>query len=107
MLDEPSVGLHAADVSGLIGVLQRLVGEGHTVCVIEHHPDILLAADHLIDLGPGGGEEGGRIVAEGTPEEVAQASASHTGRFLRTLLERTGGSSPAPRRKSSSPKKKR
>ncbi len=89
ILDEPSVGLHAADVSGLIDVLQRLVEEGHTVCVIEHHPDILMAADYLIDLGPEGGDSGGRIVAEGTPEKVAQAGDSYTGRFLRTLLDRT------------------
>jgi excinuclease ABC subunit A len=87
LLDEPSVGLHAADVSVLIGVLERLVGEGHTVCVIEHHPDILMAADYLIDLGPGGGDAGGQIVAAGTPEEVARASLSHTGKFLSTLLE--------------------
>jgi excinuclease ABC subunit A len=89
ILDEPTVGLHAADVSVLIAVLQRLVEEGHTVCVIEHHPDILLAADHLIDLGPEGGEEGGRIVAEGAPEELARSAASHTGRFLRSILKRT------------------
>jgi excinuclease ABC subunit A len=95
ILDEPTVGLHAADVSGLIDVLQRLVGEGHTVCVIEHHPDILLAADHLIDLGPEGGDAGGRIVAEGTPEEVARKSELHTGRFLRTLLGGSAGSSAA------------
>ncbi len=86
LLDEPSVGLHAADVSGLIGVLERLVGEGHTVCVIEHHPDILMAADHLIDLGPGGGDAGGRIIAEGAPETVALSSDSLTGKFLHTLL---------------------
>ena len=89
LLDEPSVGLHAADVRGLIGVLERLVGEGHTVCVIEHHPDILMAADHLIDLGPGGGDAGGRIIAEGTPETVARAPNSLTGRFLHTLLAET------------------
>ncbi|MBN1439729.1 MAG: excinuclease ABC subunit UvrA [Anaerolineales bacterium] len=88
ILDEPTIGLHAADVRGLIDVLQRLVGEGHTVCVIEHHPDILAAADHLIDLGPEGGDLGGRIVAEGTPEQVAQAD-THTGRFLRALLARS------------------
>jgi excinuclease ABC subunit A len=88
ILDEPTVGLHAADVRGLIAVLERLVDDGHTVCVIEHNPDVLLAADRLIDLGPEGGAAGGRIVAEGTPEEVAQCPDSHTGRFLSALLER-------------------
>ncbi len=88
ILDEPSVGLHAADVAGLIAVLERLVEEGHTVCVIEHNPDILLAADYLIDLGPGGGEEGGRIVAEGTPEAVAEHFHTPTSQFLKTLLEK-------------------
>jgi excinuclease ABC subunit A len=89
ILDEPTVGLHAADVSGLIGVLERLVGEGHTVCVIEHNPDILLAADYLIDLGPEGGEAGGRIVAQGAPEEIARTADSHTGRYLQKLLLQT------------------
>jgi excinuclease ABC subunit A len=87
ILDEPTVGLHAADVSGLIAVLERLVDDGHTVCVIEHNPDVLLAADYLIDLGPEGGDAGGRIIAEGTPEDVARNTDSHTGRFLRTLLD--------------------
>jgi excinuclease ABC subunit A len=109
ILDEPTVGLHAADVSGLIDVLQRLVGEGHTVCVIEHHPDILLAADYLIDLGPEGGDAGGQIVAEGTPEAVAQHSESHTGRFLHGLFKKKAipSASPPrdPKQKSSSAKK--
>ncbi len=82
ILDEPSVGLHAVDVAGLIGVLERLVDEGHSVCVIEHHPDILQAADYLVDLGPEGGDEGGRMVAAGTPEEVAENKNSLTGNFL-------------------------
>ncbi len=93
VLDEPSVGLHAADVAGLIAVLERLVDEGHTVCVIEHNPDILLAADYLIDLGPEGGEAGGRIVAQGTPEEVAEIKNSYTGNFLKETigaLQRSG-----------------
>jgi excinuclease ABC subunit A len=107
ILDEPTVGLHAADVSGLIDVLGRLVDEGHTVCVIEHHPDILLAADRIIDLGPEGGEEGGRIVAEGTPEEVARAGDSHTGRFLQSLMKKTGGAPSAPHRKKPPAGKKR
>jgi excinuclease ABC subunit A len=86
ILDEPTVGLHAADVQRLVAVLERLVEEGHTVCVIEHNPEVLAAADHLIDLGPEGGDGGGRIVAEGTPEEVARAYGSRTGEYLRTLL---------------------
>ena len=82
VLDEPSVGLHAADVAKLIDVLQTLVDRGNTVVIIEHQPDIIKVADHIIDLGPEGGDAGGYIVAEGTPEEVAQVEASHTGRFL-------------------------
>jgi excinuclease ABC subunit A len=111
LLDEPSVGLHAADVSGLIGVLERLIGEGHTVCVIEHHPDILLAADHLIDLGPGGGDAGGQIVAEGTPEMVARESRSLTGQFLHGILTKTGRVSASPhgagRKRASSEKREK
>ncbi len=86
VLDEPSVGLHAADVHLLIDVLQRLVDAGNTVLIIEHHPDIIKVADHIIDLGPEGGEAGGRIVAEGTPEQIARAKASHTGQFLKKIL---------------------
>ena len=86
VLDEPSVGLHAADVHLLIEVLQRFVDAGNTVLIIEHHPDIIKVADHIIDLGPEGGEAGGRIVAEGTPEVVAKVKASHTGQFLKKLL---------------------
>ena len=86
VLDEPSVGLHAADVDKLIGVLNRLVDAGNTVIIIEHHPDIIKVADWIIDLGPEGGDAGGEIIAEGTPEQVAQAEASYTGQFLRRLL---------------------
>jgi len=86
VLDEPSVGLHAADVHLLIDVLQEFVDAGNTVLIIEHHPDIIKVADHIIDLGPEGGEAGGRIVAAGTPEEIAQARESHTGQFLKRLL---------------------
>ncbi len=86
VLDEPSVGLHAADVARLIDVLQTLVDQGNTVVIIEHHPDIIKVADHIIDLGPEGGEAGGWIIAEGTPEEVAQVERSYTGQFLRRLL---------------------
>ncbi|MGH2592160.1 MAG: excinuclease ABC subunit UvrA [Anaerolineae bacterium] len=86
VLDEPSVGLHAADVHLLIDVLQRFADAGNTVLIIEHHPDIIKVADHIIDLGPEGGEAGGRIVAEGTPEAIARARASHTGQFLKRIL---------------------
>jgi excinuclease ABC subunit A len=86
VLDEPSVGLHAADVDKLIGVLNRLVDAGNTVIIIEHHPDIIKVADWIIDLGPEGGDAGGNIVAQGTPEQVAQAEASYTGQFLQRLL---------------------
>jgi excinuclease ABC subunit A len=110
ILDEPSVGLHAADVSALIAVLQRLIGEGHTVCVIEHNPDILMAADHLIDLGPDGGDAGGRIVAQGTPEQMAEKADTHTGLFLRSLLKKTEGKSSVavriPRKRTAPLKKK-
>ncbi|HJW82879.1 MAG TPA: excinuclease ABC subunit UvrA [Anaerolineae bacterium] len=86
VLDEPSVGLHAADVHMLIDVLSRFADAGNTVLIIEHHPDIIKVADHIIDLGPEGGEAGGRIVAEGTPEQIARVKASHTGQFLKKIL---------------------
>jgi excinuclease ABC subunit A len=86
VLDEPSVGLHAADVERLVAVLQALVDQGNTVVIIEHHPDIIKVADHIIDLGPEGGDDGGYIVADGTPEEVATIPGSYTGQFLRTVL---------------------
>jgi excinuclease ABC subunit A len=82
VLDEPSVGLHAADVHKLIEVLHRLVDNGNTVVIIEHNLDIIKVADHLIDLGPEGGDAGGEIVAEGTPEEVCGVQESYTGQFL-------------------------
>jgi excinuclease ABC subunit A len=87
VLDEPSTGLHTADVAKLIEVLESLVDKGNTVLIIEHNPDIIKVADHIIDLGPEGGDDGGYLVAEGTPEEVAQVTASHTGRFLADYLE--------------------
>ncbi len=86
VLDEPSVGLHAADVYRLISVLQALVDQGSTVLIIEHHPDIIKVADWVIDLGPEGGEAGGRLVAEGTPEHITEVAASHTGKFLKPHL---------------------
>jgi len=87
VLDEPSVGLHAADVHRLIEVLQRLVDQGNTVLIIEHHPDIIKVADWVIDLGPEGGERGGRLVAEGTPEQICEVPDSYTGQHLRPHLE--------------------
>lgn len=88
VLDEPSTGLHAADVAKLIEVLQALVDQGNTIVLIEHNPDIIKVSDYLIDLGPEGGDAGGYLVAEGTPEEVAAVTESHTGQFLVELLAR-------------------
>ena len=87
ILDEPTTGLHAADVHKLIEVLQRLVDVGNTVLVIEHNLDVIKTADYLIDLGPEGGDQGGSIVATGTPEEVAQVEGSFTGAYLKKYLE--------------------
>ena len=88
ILDEPTTGLHSADVQKLIEVLQRLVDAGNTVVVIEHNLDVIKTADHVIDLGPEGGDRGGTIVAAGTPEEVAQVEHSYTGKYLKKMLER-------------------
>jgi excinuclease ABC subunit A len=88
VLDEPTVGLHMADVEKLIRVLHRLVDAGNTVVVIEHNLDVMADADWIIDLGPEGGEAGGRIVAHGSPEEVIQsAGVSHTARVLKAFLD--------------------
>jgi excinuclease ABC subunit A len=86
ILEEPTIGLHMADVRRLVDVIQRLVDAGHSVVVIEHNLDLIAEADWLIDLGPEGGLEGGTLVAQGPPEEVARNKRSHTGQFLRTLL---------------------
>jgi excinuclease ABC subunit A len=86
LLDEPTTGLHFDDVRKLLELLAELVNRGNTVVVIEHNLDVIKYCDHVIDLGPEGGEDGGRIVAEGTPEDVAAAAGSHTGRFLRGAL---------------------
>jgi excinuclease ABC subunit A len=88
ILDEPTTGLSFEDVNALMRVLHRLVDAGNTVLVIEHHLDVIKQADHVIDLGPLGGDRGGQIVAEGTPEEVARVEASVTGRYLRKKLAR-------------------
>ena len=90
LLDEPTTGLHAAEVERLLMVLQRLVDRGNTVVVIEHNLDVLKTADWLIDLGPDSGDRGGELVASGTPEHVATHSSSHTARYLRPMLERGG-----------------
>ncbi len=87
ILDEPTVGLHAADVDKLITVLQRLADAGNTILVIEHNPDVIKVADWIIDMGPEGGDAGGELIIEGTPEEVAQSALSHTGHYLKRWLE--------------------
>ena len=88
ILDEPTTGLHVHDIARLLEVLQRLVDNGDTVLIIEHNLDVIKAADYIIDLGPEGGDKGGTIVAAGTPEEVANHEKSHTGRYLKPILER-------------------
>ena len=86
IIDEPTTGLHFADVKQLLEVLQTLVNRGNTICMIEHNLDVIKQADYVIDLGPEGGEGGGRVVARGTPEEIAAGEHSHTGRYLREVL---------------------
>ena len=86
ILDEPTTGLHLADVQRLLNSLNRLVDAGHTVLLIEHHMDVIKTADWVIDLGPEGGHAGGEVVVTGTPEDVAACEASHTGRFLKAHL---------------------
>jgi excinuclease ABC subunit A len=87
ILDEPTTGLHFADIEKLLEVLQRLVDGGNTMLVIEHNLDVIKQADYLVDLGPEGGEAGGEIIASGTPEEVAAVPASHTGLFLKNVVD--------------------
>jgi excinuclease ABC subunit A len=86
ILDEPTTGLHFADIKRLLEVLNRLTDAGNTVLVIEHNLDVIKTADHVIDLGPEGGDEGGRVIAQGTPEDIARTEASHTGEYLKKVL---------------------
>ena len=88
ILDEPTTGLHVADIERLLRVLQRLVDAGDTVVVIEHNLDVIKTADYIIDLGPEGGDAGGRVLITGTPERVADFKESYTGQFLGPVLER-------------------
>ena len=88
ILDEPTTGLHVDDISRLLSVLNTLVENGDTVVIIEHNLDVIKTADHLIDLGPEGGDGGGTIIATGTPEDIAEVSESYTGHYLKTVLAR-------------------
>lgn len=92
ILDEPTTGLHLADIQKLLDCLNKLVDKGHTVLVIEHHLDVIKSADYIIDMGPEGGNEGGYVVAEGTPEQVAEVQASYTGRYLKDVLKECNAS---------------
>lgn len=86
ILDEPTTGLHIADVHKLIDILQRLVDTGNSIIVIEHNLDLIKTADYIIDLGPEGGEKGGQIIAVGTPEQITRNDQSYTGKFLKIIL---------------------
>jgi excinuclease ABC subunit A len=89
ILDEPTTGLHFVDVKQLMDVIQRLVGQGNTVVMIEHNLDVLLQADHIIDLGPEGGDKGGEIIVTGTPEKIAKHGSSYTGFYVKEMLSRS------------------
>ena len=86
VFDEPTTGLHHKDIEVLLNALNRLISKGHTVIIIEHNPAVILAADHVIDLGPEGGKEGGYIVFTGTPEQIAQCKESYTGKYLAQII---------------------
>ena len=86
IFDEPTTGLHFHDISTLMDSFNRLIAMGHTVIIIEHNLDVVKCADHVIDIGPEGGDAGGRVVAAGTPEQIAEVSESYTGRYLRDKL---------------------
>jgi excinuclease ABC subunit A len=88
LLDEPTVGLHYDDVQKLVDILQKLVDHGNTVVVIEHNLDVLKCADYIVDMGPEGGIGGGKVVAQGTPEEVSRTDGSHTGYYLKKVLKK-------------------
>ena len=88
ILDEPTTGLHVDDVARLVDIIQRLTEGGNSVVVIEHNLDVIKTADYIIDLGPEGGDRGGRIVVQGTPEKVAASKKSYTGKYLREILDR-------------------
>jgi excinuclease ABC subunit A len=85
-LDEPTTGLHFQDIAHLLDVLQKLVDKGNSVLVIEHNLDVIKTSDYIVDLGPEGGAKGGKIIAKGTPEEVAKSNAGYTGKFLKAEL---------------------
>ena len=87
ILDEPTTGLHIADVHKLIDILQRLVDTGNTIIVIEHNLDLIKTCDHIIDLGPEGGDNGGEVVAIGTPEQICKNERSYTGKFLKKYIK--------------------
>ena len=88
ILDEPTTGLHVDDIGRLLKVLNKLVENGDTVVIIEHNLDVIKMADHIIDLGPEGGDGGGTLVATGTPEQIAEVKESYTGQYLKPVLER-------------------
>ena len=88
ILDEPTIGLHTDDINRLLVVLHELVEQGNTVLIIEHNLDVIKTADHIIDLGPEGGDGGGEIIATGTPEEIVNVKESYTGQYLKPVLER-------------------
>ena len=92
VFDEPTTGLHHRDIEVLLNALNRLISKGHTVIIIEHNPAVILAADHVIDLGKEGGNEGGYIVCTGTPEQIAQCKDSYTGQFLAQILNKNKNS---------------
>ncbi|MGE5172015.1 MAG: ATP-binding cassette domain-containing protein, partial [Rudaea sp.] len=98
ILDEPTTGLHFADVARLLQVLTRLVDTGNTVVVIEHNLDVIKTADWIVDLGPEGGAGGGRVIAEGAPETIAESDASFTGRYLKPVLATQGARARGERR---------
>lgn len=85
-MDEPSVGLHWADLDKLIKIIHKLADNGNTILIIEHNLDLIKIADHIIDLGPEGGNAGGNIVAQGTPKDVAKCKSSHTGKYLKEIF---------------------